>query len=206
MKMFVDDSVLSHMLSRVQGQNLDQSEYIDASVAFIDICGFTTLSENSDPRSILELLQLYFDSIVEIVLQNNGCIDKFIGDAVMATFTVNNHQISAANACLDIRRVISKMPHFQRGKFSFTPQVSIGLNSGTLLRGPVGSRRLNRYDFTVIGDCVNIASRLQSIAAPGEVLTTESFSKVLPISYGHELLGETRLKGRQGLVNIVKIL
>jgi class 3 adenylate cyclase len=206
MKMFIDDSVLSHMLSRVHGQNLDQSEYINASVAFIDICGFTSLSENADPRSVLELLQDYFDSIVHIVLQNNGCIDKFIGDAVMATFVSDGHQVSAVNACLEIRRVISQMDQYKYESFSFVPQVSIGLNSGTLLRGPVGSRRLNRYDFTVIGDCVNIASRLQSMAAPGEVLSTGLFCKNLPSNCCHELIGKTKLKGRQEHVDVARIL
>lgn len=206
MKMFIDDSVLSHMLSRVQGQNLDQSEYINASVAFIDICGFTSLSENSDPRSVLELLQIYFDSIVQIVLQNGGCIDKFIGDAVMATFFSDGHQVSAVNACLEIRHVISQMDKVEYAKFSFVPQVSIGLNSGTLLRGPVGSRRLNRYDFTVIGDCVNVASRLQSMAAAGEVLSTDSFCSNLPKSYCHEPIGKTKLKGRQECVDVSRIL
>jgi len=207
MRMFVDDNALSYMLAKMQDKTLNSSEYIEASIVFVDICGFTSLSENNEPRNILSLLQTYFDFIVQIILNNNGRIDKFIGDAVMATFTSQNHQKDAASACLEIRQAIAANDKdLIAGDLDFKPNVSIGLNSGTVLCGPVGSRRLNRYDFTVIGDSVNVAARLQSLANPGEILTTKSFASHLSEEFKFIEFGQKQLKGRQGEIDVVKLL
>lgn len=169
LKMYVDENVLKFMVNREFEKSLMENETIDASVAFIDICSFTSISEKQKPDAVVQLLNSYFDMMVKEIIAQNGIVDKFIGDCVMAVFKGTYHLDRAIDASLSIRNKISSLPN----ELGFVPQVSIGINSGEMISGNIGSEALRRLDFTVIGDTVNTAQRLQSIAGKNQVLITE---------------------------------
>ena len=133
---------------------------LDATVAFIDICSFTSISENETPDNTVNLLNKYFDVMVKEIIAQGGYIDKFMGDAVMAVFRGDYHLDRAIEACLAVRKNIETSPKQEEAK-TFHPKVSIGIHSGEMISGNIGSANLKRLDYTVIGDVVNVAQRLQ---------------------------------------------
>ncbi len=146
----------------------------EASVLFTDIRGFTTLSEDKDPEYIVDLLNVHFTQITEIIIRHGGHIDKFIGDEAMAVFGITkenqNHAIDAVNAGLEIMDLIETCA--RQNKESILPlRIGIGINTGKMVSGNLGSPK--KMEYTVIGDNVNIASRLTSLAKPGEILISE---------------------------------
>ena len=171
LKMYVDEAVLNFMGSREYESSIMANETLEATVAFIDICSFTSISEKESPDMVVKLLNEYFDIIVKEIIAQNGYIDKFIGDAIMAVFRDEYHLDRALDACLAVMDKVKQLP---KGKAGFTPQVSIGINSGEMISGNIGSITLKRLDYTVIGDTVNTAQRLQSAAEPGQILINQA--------------------------------
>jgi adenylate cyclase len=190
------------MGSREYESSIMSNETLDATVAFIDICGFTAISENESPDTVVKMLNGYFDLIVKEIIVQNGIIDKFMGDCVMAVFKGDYHLDRAIDASLSIRNKIDSLP----AQLSFTPKVSIGINSGEMISGNIGSVTLRRLDYTVIGDIVNTAQRLQTAATESQiVITEESFQKVKD-SFSCKLLGSTRLKNKSSELTLYEVL
>ena len=154
LKMYVDETVLNFMSSREFESTLMVNETVDATVAFLDICSFTTISENETPDTVVKLLNKYFDTMVKEIIAQGGYIDKFIGDAIMAVFRGDYHLDRAIDASLAVRKKIEELPN-ESGNIFFKPKVSIGINSGEMISGNIGSSNLRRLDYTVIGDAVN---------------------------------------------------
>jgi class 3 adenylate cyclase/FixJ family two-component response regulator len=204
LKMYVDETVLNFMGSREFESSLMLNETIQATVAFIDICSFTSISENETPDKVVKLLNSYFEVIVKEIIAQGGFIDKFIGDAVMAVFRGDYHLDRAVDACLAIRKKIESMPG-EVGT-SFKPQVSIGINSGEMISGNIGSAQLRRLDYTVIGDAVNTAQRIQSAAGPNQVLITEECYQRIKESFSCEKVGEKILKNKAAPVMVYEVL
>jgi adenylate cyclase len=147
-----------------------------ATIFFADIRGYTSFSEGRDPEFIIQVLNEYFNEAVEIVLRHRGYIDKFIGDCIMAAFGVPlqseaEDAISAVSCALEIQKqVASAQRKFFKGEASKL-RIGIGMNSGPLVAGNLGGAR--RMNYTVIGDTVNIAARLEGVAGPGEIIITQ---------------------------------
>jgi len=178
LRMYVDETVLNFMGSREFEISMMSNETVEATVAFIDICGFTTISENETPDNVVKLLNTYFEVMVKEIIAQGGFVDKFIGDAIMAVFRDEHHLDRAIEACLAVKAEISRLP-FLSETVSYKPNVSIGINCGEVVSGNIGSASLKRLDYTVIGDVVNTAARLQSAAKPGQVIISEeSYLKV----------------------------
>lgn len=131
-----------------------------AAILFSDIRSFTSMSEKSSPEEIVEFLNDYFTLWDEAVAANGGWIDKFIGDAVMAVFDKGAEAENAASAISCANRVFDRLPLVRKGIFS-EGKIGIGIHSGELLMGDVGSA--SRRNYTVIGDTVNAASRLEGL-------------------------------------------
>ena len=110
LKMYVDETVLNFMGSREFESSLMANETVEATVAFIDICSFTSISENETPDNVVKLLNNYFDVMVKEIIAQDGYIDKFIGDAIMAVFKGDFHLDRAIDACLAVRKQIDKLP------------------------------------------------------------------------------------------------
>jgi len=178
LRMYVDENVLKFMSTREYESSLMSNESIEATVVFIDICSFTTISENEPADMVVALLNKYFDVMVTEIIAQGGYVDKFIGDAIMAIFRGDYHLDRAIEACLNVRTQIENLPKESHHSV-FSPKVSIGGNSGDVISGNIGSANLRRLDYTVIGDVVNVAQRLQSVAKEGQILiTSSSYEKV----------------------------
>ena len=202
LKMYVDHNVLTFMGSREYEKSLTANEVVTASVAFIDICSFTAISEKENPDTVVKMLNQYFDLMVKEIIAQDGTIDKFIGDAIMAVFKGDYHLDRAIDACLAIRNKINKLPE----ENGFEPKVSIGINSGEMISGNIGSATLKRLDYTVIGDTVNTAQRLQANAGSGKILITEYCYNSVKESFNCKLIGNTVLKNKTGEIMLYEVL
>ena len=202
LKMYVDETVLNFMGSREFESSLLVNETVEASVAFIDICSFTSVSENEAPDIVVKLLNKYFDVMVKEIIAQGGHIDKFIGDAVLAVFRGDYHLDRAIDACLAIRNKIDALP----AENNFSPKVSIGINSGEMISGNIGSVTLRRLDYTVIGDTVNIAQRLQSTAADGQIVINECCYEKVKESFNCKEIGPASLKHKAEKVVLYEVL
>lgn len=202
LKMYVDENVLKFMGGREYESSLMANETIEASVAFIDICSFTSISEQHPPDSVVTLLNQYFDLIAKEIIAQNGLIDKFIGDCVMGVFKGPFHLDRAIDACLSIRNKIDALPE----NLSFTPKVSVGINSGEMISGNIGSATIKRLDYTVIGDTVNTAQRLQSVAATGQIIINENSYEKVKQSFNCKKMGKVALKNKAEEEMIYEVL
>lgn len=205
LKMYVDETVLNFMGSREFESSLMMNETVEATVVFIDICSFTTISENEKPDVVVKLLNSYFDVMVKEIISQNGFIDKFIGDAIMAVFRGDYHLDRAIDACLAVRKKIEELPN-ESGNIFFKPKVSIGINSGEMISGNIGSANLRRLDYTVIGDVVNTAQRLQSAAKEGQIIISESSYEKVKESFSCKKVGEINLKNKSSQVVAYEVL
>jgi len=202
LKMYVDENVLNFMVSREYEASILINETLDATVAFIDICKFTTISEKQKPDTVVSMLNMYFDLMTREIIAQHGIIDKFIGDCVMAVFKGPYHIDRAIDASLAIRNKIEALP----GLADFTPMVSIGINSGEMISGNIGSVTLRRLDFTVIGDTVNTAQRIQTFAGIGKVIISEACWKKVKDSFNCQLIGPAHLKNKTAEVMLYEVL
>jgi adenylate cyclase len=205
LKMYVDETVLNFMGGREFETSLTANETVQATVAFMDICSFTTISENEQPDTVVKLLNKYFDVMAKEIIDQGGYIDKFMGDAVMAVFRGEFHLDRAIDACLAVRKKVSELPN-ESGNIFFKPNVSIGINSGEMISGNIGSANLKRLDYTVIGDVVNTAQRLQTVAKEGQIIINESSYEKVKESFNCHKVGEVGLKNKSNPVMIYEVL
>ncbi|MEO7983084.1 MAG: adenylate/guanylate cyclase domain-containing protein [Bacteroidota bacterium] len=205
LKMYVDETVLNFMGGREFESSLMLNETVEATVAFIDICSFTTISENETPDMVVKLLNKYFDVMVKEIIDQGGYIDKFIGDAIMVVFRGDFHLDRAVDACLAVRKNITELPN-ESGNIFFSPKVSIGINSGEMISGNIGSATLRRLDYTVIGDAVNVAQRLQGVATDGQILINEAAWEKIKESFNCRKVGEVSLKNKSQPVVIFEVM
>lgn len=181
----------------------------DATIFFADIRGYTSFSEGKEPEYIIEVLNEYFGEAVEIIVRHKGYIDKFIGDAIMAAWgvplqTAKEDAIDAVSCALEIQNLVgSGKRSFFKGAASVL-KVGIGIHTGPLVAGNLGSPR--RMDYTVIGDTVNIAARLESVAGPGEVIITEKTRSMLDDIFLMEHRQPVKVKGKSEPIQIYKVL
>ncbi len=205
LKMYVDETVLNFMATREFETALMANETVEATVCFIDICSFTTISENETPDVVVKLLNSYFDVMVPEIIAQEGYIDKFIGDAILAIFRGDYHLDRAIDACLAVRRSIQQLPN-TTGNIFFSPRVSIGINSGEMISGNIGSAKLKRLDYTVIGDVVNTAQRLQTVAQPGQIIINHTSYEKIKESFNCQKVAEVSLKHKAEPVTIYEVL
>jgi class 3 adenylate cyclase/AmiR/NasT family two-component response regulator len=202
LKMYVDANVLSFMGTREYEQSLTDNETVEASVAFIDICDFTAISEKENPDTVVHMLNRYFDLMVKEIISQNGIVDKFMGDCIMAVFKDNFHLDRAIDACLAIKNSIESLP----SEHSFSPKVAIGIHSGEMISGNIGSAALRRLDYTVIGDVVNTAQRLQGKAGNNQILITEESYEKVKQSFQCNKMGSAVLKNKEAEVVLYEVI
>ncbi len=166
------------------------------TILFIDIVGFTTLCEESEPEKVINLLNEYFDLCVSRIMENNGTIDKFIGDAVMAVF--GGHEAAVVAAVKSSVEIIDTLKEMKMLKNSSLQNIDlrIGINTGKVVIGDLGSRHFRR-DYTIIGDEVNVAQRLESRAPENSILVSSSVASFAPGNFEVESFGTISLKGKK---------
>jgi adenylate cyclase len=182
---------------------------VEASVLFVDIRGFTSISENKDPAAVLDLLNDYLTRVTDAVIKHGGHLNKFAGDEAMAVFGAPlaepKHAEAAVKAALEIQKSIAALNE-ARGKDHFKLGVGIGINSGEVVAGNLGSAR--RMEYTVIGDHVNVAARLTSIAQGGEILITKPTYDAIQNKDGLrvEERGMAPVKGRKQEITVYCVM
>ena len=140
--------------------------------------------------------------MVKEIIAQDGTVDKFIGDAIMAVFKGEYHLDRAIDACLAIKNKIDTLPE----ENGFSPKVSIGINSGEMISGNIGSATLKRLDYTVIGDNVNTAQRLQAEADKGQIVITEKCYNAVKESFKCNVIGNATLKNKSGEILLYEVL
>jgi len=177
------------------------------SVLFCDIRGFTSMSETMPPEKVVEILNGYFDGVTKAIFEHGGTLDKYIGDAAMAIFgapiSKGNDAQRAVHAGLAIQKVVADLNReaAQRGH----PQihVGVGINTGVVTAGNIGSPQ--RLDYTVIGDEVNLASRMCGKAEAGQVLITESTYNEVRNQFRMSSLPPVTVKGKALPINVFAV-
>ncbi len=189
---------------------LMKGERKDVTVLFSDIRGYTTLTENLEADKVVEMLNAYFETMVEAVFNFEGTLDKFIGDALMAVFgaplPLSNHAWSAVQSALDMRRRLAAFNYARRHLKQPEIRIGIGISSGEVVSGNIGSQR--KMEYTVIGDGVNLSSRLEGV-------TKEYGCDIVISEYTHSLcrdniwvreLDSIRVKGKLQPVKLYELI
>lgn len=206
LKMYVDENVLNFMTHKEFENSLLKNEVLEATVMFIDICGFTAITEQTPANEVVQLLNGLFDQMVKEIISQGGHVDKFMGDAIMAVYRGDYHLDRAIDAALAIRDQLSKHEPIQAGGNTYRAEISIGINSGEMISGNIGSASLKRLDYTVIGDSVNTAQRLQSIAKAGQIIISEEVYEKVKESFRCEKIGEATLKNKTKPAIVYEVL
>nr|BFE84155.1 hypothetical protein GCM10020093_067560 [Planobispora longispora] len=170
-------------------------ELVELTALFADLKGFTSFSERVAPGEIVEMLNRYHTAAVPIILGNGGTIVQFVGDALLALFNAparqSDHAAAAARAGLAMQEAAAEIVADAPGY----PRFRIGINTGPALVGNIGSPQLR--GFNAMGDCVNVAARLEGIAEPGTVVIGQSTLDQIGSHARVSSLGELSLKGKE---------
>ncbi|MBN2255582.1 MAG: HAMP domain-containing protein [Deltaproteobacteria bacterium] len=176
----------------------------EASILFTDIRGFTSYSESREPEKIVESLNEYFAIATKSILDNGGYVDKFIGDAVLGVFGVPlpqaDHAERAVRAAVEMQRTLHEAGNNGNELVS---QVGIGINSGVVVSGNLGSQV--KMEYSIIGDSVNVASRLNSLAGSGEVIISKSVYELTSDIVTVEALPPQKVKGKSQLIECFRV-
>jgi class 3 adenylate cyclase len=205
LKMYVDENVLNFMGSKEYESAITANESIVGTVMFIDVCGFTAISESAPPDDVVAMLNSLFDLMVKEIIAQEGYVDKFIGDAIMAVFRGDYHLDRALDAALAVRHQISRIKG-PESMANYQPGVSIGIKSGEMVSGNIGSTSLRRLDFTVIGDTVNVAARLQDAAGENQVLISEDCYEKVREAFHCKKVGSITLKNKTNPLTVYEVL
>ncbi len=174
------------------------------TILFSDIRNFSAIAEDSEPELVVKLVNIYFDLQTRIIEANRGVVDKFMGDQIMALFQGPRMVENAVSAAIDIQRNVSKLNRQRATAGEITFELGIGINHGWAVMGNMGSK--NRMDYTVVGDVVNIANRLCSLARSGQIITAYNFARMLNGNYNITRLDAIMVKGRSKSVEIGEIV
>jgi len=182
-----EESVLRNYMARYVGKDVvDQmilsqdedplaNERCEATLLFADIRSFTSISEHMNPEEIISMLNEYFNAMVDIIFKHGGILDKFVGDELMAVFRQKPDKskgpLDAVSAAVDMRKEIRDLMQERNARGKQVFEVGIGINTGNVVTGNVGAK--NRMDYTVIGDTVNVAARLEQMAEGQEIIVGE---------------------------------
>ncbi|MBO9610848.1 MAG: adenylate/guanylate cyclase domain-containing protein, partial [Paenibacillaceae bacterium] len=180
----------------------------ELTVLFLDVRGFTPLSEKLSPEEVVGFLNMMFDLITERALANHGTIDKFIGDAAMilynAPLDVQHHPYFAVKSAYEIQKGMEKVRADVLEKYGVTIAVGIGINTGQVVVGNIGSYL--RVDYTAIGDNVNTAARIESNTQPNQVLVSEATYELTKDYFEYNCIGEKMMKGKSVPVKLYEVL
>jgi len=180
----------------------------DIAVLFVDIRGFTTMSEVLSPEQVVEILNHYLNLTTNAIFKNKGTLDKFVGDATMAVFNspfdLEDYEYHAVCAAMDIVEDGKALEEELIEKYGRSVGFGVGVNCGPAVVGNIGCEF--RMDFTAIGDTVNTAARLESNAAKGQVLISQEVYERVKDRIEVEKIGEIPLKGKSNDVCVYSVL
>jgi PAS domain S-box-containing protein len=205
---YMSHEVMENLMQSPDKINLGGDKRI-ATVFFADIRGYTSFSEDREPEMIVEILNEYFSEAVENVIRHKGYIDKFIGDCIMAVWGVpmipeKDDAFNAVSCALAIQDMVrsSKRKFFRN--VASRLRIGIGINTGPLVAGNLGS--MQRMDYSVIGDTVNLAARLEGVAGPDEIIISQTTKNQLGDNFKYEERPAVRVKGKEKPIQIYNVL
>ena len=196
-----------NVATRILSEGEKDVQELEVSVLFADIVGFTPMAEKMSPNSVAKLLNEYFSRMEEPIFEHDGTVDKFIGDCIMAVFGApypqDDHAVRAVRVALEMRERLNELNN-ERNQ-SAPIEMRMGIHSGRAVSGPIGSEK--RREFTVLGDTVNIASRIESmVAKKGQVVIGESTEKLVEGKFEMNDLGTIALKGKRHNVRCFEVV
>jgi adenylate cyclase len=195
------------VVTRILSEGEPAVEELEATVLFADIVGFSRLSERMKPRDVAQLLNEYFSRMADVVLEYEGTVDKFIGDCIMAVFGAPyaqpDHAVRALRVALEMRRRLAAL-NAERGPLPAI-EMRVGINSGRVVTGSIGSSK--RKEITVLGDTVNIASRIESsIATSGLIVVGQRTSELVKDVFALRDLGTVALRGKEETLKVYEVV
>jgi len=174
------------------------------TVLFSDIRGFTSIAESLEPEILVHFLNEYFTVMTTVVYKHGGTLDKYLGDGIMVTFgapfSQSNDALHAVRCAVEMQSAMKELMTRWQKEHGFTWHIGIGLHTGPVVAGNIGSPQ--RMDYTVIGDTVNTAARLEGQALPGQVLISQSTYNEVGDSLPCQALPPVKLKGKADLVGV----
>ena len=214
MQAYVSDSVKEAIKEEnymeKETESIRNGKNIEATILFSDVRNFTGITEKNEPHVVFELLNEFLGGAEPIIRMNHGRVDKYIGDAVMAIFhktSPEHHAISAIKTAVMIMKFLNKMNKEREEKGLFSIQIGIGISTGTVLLGDVGSS--SRKDLTVIGDEVNLASRLETASKQGKhtkIVFSGSTYQHIKDFVDAELMPFNEIRGKEQTVSIYELI
>ena len=208
LKMYVDSQVVDQISDFTPMELSSVSARRNIAVLFVDIRGFTSMSESLEPEQVVSILNEYFSVIYSSIIAWNGTLDKFIGDAAMAVFNapndVEDYVFNAVCAADDIQKNFEPLREKFMSEYGKEVHLGIGINCGTAIVGNIGC--MGRFDYTAIGDTVNTASRLESKALPGQILISETVYAEVESRVSVDRVGALSLKGKAKAVETYQIV
>ncbi len=208
---------LRRFLSRDVVRKLDDGQItlalggqsLEVTILISDLRGFTRLSEGKDPQFVVAALNTYLTTMTEVIFKHGGTIDKFLGDGILAVFGAplaqSDHARAGLLAAMEMQQRLAEL-NTRLGSGDLGPlRMGIGLHSGLVVAGNIGSTE--RMEYTVIGDTVNLAARIESLTKEYQqaILFSESLCAALPAGTAASFVTETAVRGRQGLVRLYAI-
>jgi adenylate cyclase len=178
------------------------------TVLFCDLRGFTRMSERMSPEAVVMLLNEFYTLMIETVFKYDGTLDKFLGDAVMAVFGAPiaphpDHTARALRTALEMQVRLTEWNDARRADGREVVAAGIGVTVGQVVAGTVGTE--DRMEYTVIGDSVNLAARLESMAKGGQVLISEAAYAVMRDMVLATSLGRIKVKGKEEEVEVYEV-
>ncbi|MFC1685410.1 CHASE2 domain-containing protein [Nanoarchaeota archaeon] len=196
---YVSPSVAKQIMEEGAGALQLKGSKKTVTTLFADIRGFTAMSEKHTPAKVVSLLNSYLEKMTDLVFDNGGTLDKYVGDEIMATYNVpldqKNHALAAVKTALEMQETINKI-----GKGL---KYGIGINTGPAIVGNIGGKK--RLDYTVIGDSVNLAARLCSAAKKDQTLISEHTYKLVKNKIKAKALPPIKVKGKVKPINIYEV-
>ncbi len=204
MQKFVSKYTVDMIKDSVSASGTDaKAVHQNVSVLFSDIRNFSTISEKLNPEEIVKVINVYFDLQTRIIESYNGVVDKFMGDQIMAVFQGENMADNTLRSAVEIQQQIKQLNTERLAKGLVILETGIGINSGPAVMGNMGST--HRMDYTVIGDVVNVAARLCSLALSGQIITSLSIARSGNAAYPTSRLKSITVKGRKQMIDICEV-
>jgi adenylate cyclase len=183
-------------------------ELREVTILISDIRGFTSMSEKREPAEIVQMLNEYFERMVDVLFRHQGTLDKYVGDEIMALFgapvEMPDATVQAVRCALDMQRALSDFNRERITEGSEPIKIGIGINTGQVITGAIGSSRTLQY--TAIGDAVNTASRLCSIAKAGEIILSENSMNRVTDAVESIALPPVRVKGKEQELKVYSVV
>ena len=204
---FHSPQIIEMILKKSQdsSENIMEPKDLTSTILFTDIVGFTGISEKMSPREINIILNKHFSQLTDIIFKYGGTLDKFLGDGLMAIFGTpiekKEDAENAVRAALEIRQKFAEVIKKTSPEIKF--DIRVGINTGRVVAGNIGSPK--RMDYTVIGDAVNIAKRIESSAKPDQILIGPETYKCVKNKFNLKKVGPKKLKGRKAETMIYEV-